>query len=156
MDLYYQDMLEAGYTVGRTRLHFLQRIRSTLGQLKLSELTRLKLIEFGKSRAKEGAGPATIGGNFSDIQSILLHAEAVHGVRISHEEFRLARLALRKLGLICKSVPRRRRPTVDEINQLIGYFEIVIANSFRWAGSSSLLLPRLCALERSFASNGKM
>ncbi len=123
IDLYFQDMQEAGYAVGRTRLHFLERIRPTLGQLKLSELTRPKLIEFGRTRAKEGAGPSTLNYNFSDIQSILTHTEAVHGVKILHEEFRLARVALRRLGFMSRSVARTRRPTVEEIDRLIHYFE---------------------------------
>jgi integrase len=123
IDLYLEDMRQLGHTVGRTRRHLLERIRPSLGRLKLSEFTRPNLIEFGRSRARQSAGPATVLSNFSDIRAILTHVESVHGVRIPHEDFRLASVALRKLGLMRESIPRRRRPTVDEINRLIEHFQ---------------------------------
>ncbi|UFW90522.1 site-specific integrase [Bradyrhizobium barranii] len=122
IDLYLQDMLEVGKKVGRTRQLFLESIRPTLGKLKLSELTRGNFVEYGRSRAKEGASASTVQFNFSDISAILTYAEAVHGAPMRHDEFDLARLALKKLGLMRKSRARTRRPTVEEIRRLINFF----------------------------------
>jgi integrase len=122
IDLYLQDMLELGRRVGRTRQLFLESIRPTLGKLKLSELTRANFLKYGRARAQQGAAPGTVLFNFSDIRAILTYAESVHGVPIRHDEFALARIALKKLGLMHRSRARTRRPTADEIQRLIDFF----------------------------------
>jgi integrase len=123
IDLYLQDMLDAGKTVGRTRQLYLESIRPTLGKLRLSELTRANFIKYGRARAMEGAAPGTILFNFSDLRAVLTFVEAAHGVPFNHDEFELARTALRKLGLMRRSRDRSRRPTFDEVLRLIHYFE---------------------------------
>ncbi|MBR1187354.1 site-specific integrase [Bradyrhizobium sp. AUGA SZCCT0160] len=122
IDLYLQDMLEVGKRVGRTRQLFLESIRPTLGKLKLSELTRANFIKYGRARAQLGAAPGTVLFNFSDIRAILTYAECVYGAPVQHHEFALARIALKKLGLMHRSRARNRRPTVDELQSLIDYF----------------------------------
>jgi len=59
-----------------------------------------RLIEFGRKRAKQGAGPATLAIDLSFVRRIITHAAAVHGVEVSAEE---ARLALSHLNLVGKS-----------------------------------------------------
>ena len=45
---------------------------------------------------------------------IITHAAAVHGLDISPEPVDLARVALKRLGLIGKGTERDRRPSTDE------------------------------------------
>jgi hypothetical protein len=47
----------------------------------------------------------------------------VHGIEVSAEEARLARVALSHLDLVGKSKERDRRPTQDELDELIECFE---------------------------------
>src|SRR5262249_61700672 len=94
-----------------------------LGRVKLQDITRDKLIEFGRRRAALGAGPATIAIDFAFIRTVLTHAAAVHGIEVSVESVQLARAALKHLDLIGKSNERDRRPTQDELNRLIEYAE---------------------------------
>jgi hypothetical protein len=89
----------------------------------LPALNRERLIEFGRKRAKQGAGPATLSIDLSFIRTIITHAAAVHGIEVSAEEARLARVALSHLNLVGKSKERDRRPTQDELDELIEYFE---------------------------------
>jgi integrase len=77
------------------------------------------LVQFAKRRVKEGAGPVTIGIDISFIGTIMEHAAAVHGINVPANEVRLARIALARLGLIAKSAERDRRPTPDELTQII-------------------------------------
>ncbi|MGN8550947.1 tyrosine-type recombinase/integrase [Bradyrhizobium sp. 13971] len=115
-------MADAGKRVTGSRHLYLQSIRPALGKLKVSELTRENFLKYGKERATNGAGPATIEVNFSHIRVVMAHAEAVHGVPFRHREFALARSGLRSLGLLRPSRARTRRPTVEELNRLIDHF----------------------------------
>ena len=80
------------------------------------------LIEYGRKRAKKGAGPITPGIDIGVIQMIVAHAAAVHGLDISPEPVVLARIALQRLGLIGKGTERDPRPTKDELNLLFRCF----------------------------------
>jgi methylase of polypeptide subunit release factors len=61
-------------------------------------------------RAEQGAGPVTLGIDIGVIKMIITHAAAVHGLDISPEPVDLARVALKRLGLIGKGTERDRRP----------------------------------------------
>ena len=74
-------------------------------------------------RAKQGAGPVTLSVDLSYIGTILNHAKAIHGVSVDTESVKMARTALRSLNLIGNSMERDRRPTSDEIDELLEFFE---------------------------------
>jgi len=80
----------------------LEALKVSLGNVKIQDLSRERLIEFGRKRAKQGAGPATLAIDFSSIRTVLTHAAAVHGIEVSAENVRLARAALKHLGLVGK------------------------------------------------------
>jgi hypothetical protein len=73
-----------------------------LGAFKLNELDRERPIKFGRDRAKNGVGPVTLGQDVGAIKLLLSRAAAVHGLEISIEPVLLARIALKRLGLIGK------------------------------------------------------
>ena len=116
-------MIEVDKPLGRSKDFALRTLNKHLGKIKIPHLTRAKVIEYGRTRAKEGAGPATLAADISYIHTILTHAAAVHGVKISTEQVDLARVALRRLGLIGRSNERDRRPTQPELDRLISFFE---------------------------------
>lgn len=66
------------------------------------------MIQFGKDRAKEGAGPVTLSADVGYVKLVIMHAAAVHGADVKVEPVDLARIALKRLGLIGKS--RERAP----------------------------------------------
>ena len=77
--LHRADLQEVGKPIGRSKcasLTFLERRR---GRLRLQELDRERLIQFGKERAHEDAGPVTVGIDLGYIKAILSYAAAVHG-----------------------------------------------------------------------------
>jgi hypothetical protein len=61
-------------------------LKTELGSVKLPALNRERLIEFGRKRAKQRAGPATLAIDLSFIRTIITHAAAVHGIEVSAEE----------------------------------------------------------------------
>ncbi len=99
----------------------LKALKASLGRVNLKDITRDRLIEFGRKRAAQGVGPATLAIDFSFIRTIPTHAAAVHGIEVSVESVQLARAALKHLDLVGKSNERDRRPTQDELIRLIEY-----------------------------------
>src|SRR6056297_3370571 len=88
----------------RAKAATLTTLKRDLGKEKIGHLDRQKLIDYGKMRAEQGAGPVTLGIDVGVIKMIIIHAAAVHGLDISPEPDDLARVALKRLGLIGKGL----------------------------------------------------
>ncbi len=110
IDLHIADMCEVGKPLRRSKAATLTTLKRDLGKEGIGHLDRQKLIDYGKMRAEQGTGPATLGIDIGVIKMIIIHAAAVHGLDISPEPVDLARVALKRLGLICKRTERDRRP----------------------------------------------
>ncbi len=123
IDLHIADMSEVGKPLRRSKGYTLNMLREKLGERAIMNLDRQALIDFGRTRVREGAGPPTVGMEISYIKTILTHAAAVHGVAISKEEVDLARIALKRLGIVGRAKERNRRPTEDEIIQILDYLD---------------------------------
>lgn len=119
IELHFADMAEVRRAFGRSKESTLLRLKDSLGATRVGNISRDLLVQFAKRRAKDGAGPVTIGIDISFIGTVLEHAAAVHGIAVPSEQVRLARVALNRLGLIAKSNERDRRPTQDELDQII-------------------------------------
>jgi integrase len=123
IDLHIDDMKEVGKPPGRSKSATLEMLQRELGALKFADLDRERLVRFGRDRAKAGAGPVTLGQDIGAIKLVLSHAAAVHGTDVAVEPVQLARIALKRLGLIGKSRERDRRPTEEELKQLFTHFD---------------------------------
>jgi integrase len=121
--LHREDLQEVGKRIGRSKAASLNFLELKLGRLRIPELDLERLIQFGKDRAREGAGPVTIGIDLGYVKTIMIHAAAVHGVILSVEPIVLARTALIRLGLVGKWNERDRRPSQSELDQLIAAFD---------------------------------
>lgn len=66
------------------------------------------------------------------IKLVITHAIAVHGLTISAEPVNMARLALKRLGLVGKGVERDRRPTEEGLQSSSVTLKAIHAKSFRW------------------------
>jgi hypothetical protein len=95
--LHIADMSEVGKPPRRSKALCLEKLEATLGKVTLQQLTRDRLIAFGKARANEGDGPVTLGIDVGYIRTILVHAAAIHGIAVPIEQVTLARVALRRL-----------------------------------------------------------
>ena len=123
IDMHIDDMKEVGKPPGRTKSATLEMLQRELGSLRAADLDRERLIKFGRDRAKQGAGPVTLSMDIGAIRLVIAHAHAVHGLELSVEPMDMARIALKRLGLVGKSNERDRRPTEDELNKLFDHFK---------------------------------
>jgi integrase len=123
VDLHVDDMKDVGKPPGRSQSATFEMLRRKLGTLKIGALDRERLIRFGRDRAKQGAGPVTLSQDIGAIKLVLSHAAAIHGIDVSIEQVQLARIALKRLGLIGKSNERNRRPTEEELKVMFAHFD---------------------------------
>jgi integrase len=150
IDLHFADLHELRRPIGRSKESALLRIKETLGSTRISDLTRDAFVQFAKRRAKEGAGPVTIGIDVSFIGTVLEHGAAVHGINVSLDQVRLARVALSRLGLVDKSAERDRRPSQDELDQIIATAEanprqiIPLGRIVRFAIATAMRQDEIC------------
>jgi integrase len=123
IDLHLSDLEEVGRPLRRSKDAVLRRLKEDIGDRPIKEMTKQERIAFGRQRAKQGAGPATLAIDFSFIGAILTNAAAVHDIDVDPEQLRLARYALRRLGLIAKAKERDRRPAGDELKRILHYLD---------------------------------
>jgi hypothetical protein len=67
----------------------LTRLKQTIGAVRTVDLTRERILEFGRDRAKGGAGPVTIAIDISYLGTVLEHAAAVYGYQVPTAQLRL-------------------------------------------------------------------
>ena len=123
IDLHIADMTDVGKPPGRSKDATLAMLKRRLGARNMVELDRERLLTFGRERAAEGAGPMTLSIDIGMIKLILSHAAAVHGLPVRVEPVDMARIALKRLGLVGKGKERDRRPTDEEIEKLCAHFD---------------------------------
>ncbi|RVA90097.1 site-specific integrase [Mesorhizobium sp. M7A.F.Ca.US.006.04.2.1] len=123
IDLHIDDMCDVGKSPRRSKAAALDMLQRHLGKCNIAALDRERLIRFGRDRAAQGAGPMTLGIDIGFVKLILAHAAAVHGLPVKVEPVELARIALKRLGLVGKGNQRDRRPTQDELDRLIAHFD---------------------------------
>ncbi len=119
IDLHIADLREVNKPLRRTKAYALERLRLSFGKIAHNRISRELLVNYGRKRAKEGAGPSTVGSEISYMATVITHAAAVHGINASKEQVDLARVALRRLGIVGGSIERDRRPTEAELNAII-------------------------------------
>lgn len=155
IDLHIADMCEVGKPPRRSKAATLTTLKRDLGKEKIGHLDRQKLIDYGKMRAEQGAGPVTLGIDIGVIKMIITHAAAVHGLDISPEPVDLARVALKRLGLIGKGTERDRRPSTDELNRLFRCFDdnerltTPMTRIVKFAVATAMRLDEICRVEWS-------
>jgi len=110
VNLHIEDMAEVGKSPRCSKAEALEKLKRDLGDVALKDLTRERLIAFGKFRAKEGAGPVTVGMDLGYIRTVLVHATAIHGIETPTDAIMMARTALRRLGLVGKGDSSRPIP----------------------------------------------
>lgn len=152
IDLHVEDMKQVNQAPRRSKAFTLEALKEKIGKLKIKDITRERIIQFGRDRAREGAGPVTIGMDIGYLKLVVSHAAAVHGMPIQVEPINLARIALKRLGLIAKGRERDRRPTQGELDRLIEYFKsnprqiIPMGRIVRFAVATAMRQEEICRL----------
>ena len=113
---------ESKARVAGTKAQVLKSIRkSDLGETKCSDITSQRLVSYARELTKT-VEPQTCGNYFSHLSNIFTVARPAWGFPLSRQEFDDAVTVIKKLGLIRKGNERNRRPTLEELDQLMEHF----------------------------------
>ncbi|WP_340052214.1 site-specific integrase [Pseudomonas proteolytica] len=122
----YLDEYEKIRPLGKTKSATLSAIKETwLGELDDAALNSQKLVEYAQWRMSEEGGGVqaqTVGNDLSHLGAVLSVARPAWGYEVDPHAMPDARKVLRKLGMVSKSKERNRRPTLDELDKLMGHF----------------------------------
>lgn len=105
--------------------------RSEICDVPLSNFTPHTLINHAKVRASQGAGPSTIRNDITFIGSVLGSAGPMFNVEVDLSCYTIAKYQLNKLGMISMSQKRSRRPTSEEVSQLLSALEYRAERSYK-------------------------
>lgn len=153
VDLHIDDMCAVGKSPRRSKAATLATLKNDLGNQRIGHIDRAMLIEYGRKRATNGAGPVTLGIDIGVIKMIITDAAAVHGLDVTSEPVDLARTALKRLGLIGKGTERDRRPTRDELIRLFRCFDgnerltLPMTRIVQFAVATAMRLDEICRVE---------
>lgn len=112
-----------GSRIGKTNLQVLNSIKkdeiSDMASASISsdDLTALA------DRVGEGNEPSTVGVYMSHLSSVFRLAKPAWKIPLEYNEIQEAIIVLKHFGKIARSNSRERRPTVDELEKLLNYFE---------------------------------
>jgi integrase len=93
-----------------------------------------------------------LGAELPYINTVITHAAAIHGITASKEQVDLARIALRRLGLIGPGIERDRRPTQTELDSIIRHLEgndrlkIPVGRIVRFAVATGMRQSEICQI----------
>lgn len=120
IDTYNQDKLRPH---GKTKDQVLRSIKAAdIGSMRCSEITSQELVKFAQTIK---AQPQTVNNYMSHLASIFSVARPAWGYPLDKQAMDDARVVLDKLGLVGRSKQRTRRPTLDELDQLMKYYTVV-------------------------------
>ncbi|MCO8167889.1 site-specific integrase [Pseudomonas sp. 21LCFQ02] len=121
----YLDEYEKLRPLGRTKRATLNAIKETwLGDLNDEQITSQKLVEYALGRIeRDGIQPQTVGNDLAHLGAVLAVARPAWGYIIDPMAMPDARKVLRKMGAVTRSAERERRPTLDELDRILHYFE---------------------------------
>jgi integrase len=138
---------------GRTKSATLRVIRNRLGDVPIEGFTSDVVVRYCKARAAEGAGRVTVSSDLSYISAVVRVARGAWREDLRPGVVEDARTALNLLGLIGKSTERARRPTQQELDRIVAYFEATerrrasrMADLVQFLVASGLRLGEACGL----------
>lgn len=120
----YLEEYEKLRPLGKTKRATLKAIGETwLGKLEDKDITSQKLVEYANDRMQsDGIQPQTVGNDLAHFGAVLSIARPAWGYDIDPMAMPDARRVLRKMGAVSKSKERGRRPTLEELDNILTYF----------------------------------
>lgn len=125
----YMVEMEKARGLGKTKLATLKAIsESYLGAVSDQDLNCQILVEYAVWRMGPEGGevlPQTAGNDLAHLGAVLSIARPAWGYDVDPQVMGNARKVLRKLGYNMRSRERDRRPTLDELDRLLEYFQSI-------------------------------
>lgn len=107
--------------LGKTKKQVLRAIAaSELGPMLCSEITSPVVVHYARSL---GVLPQTVGNYMSHLAAVARVARPAWGYPLAMQAIDDARMVLQKMGSVSRSKSRERRPTIQELETLLPFFQ---------------------------------
>ena len=108
--------------LGRTKASVLRLLRDTrLAKMRCSEIKSQHIVTLARELA-ESRSPATVSGYMTFLNGVFDIARPAWGYPLDQQAMKDALVVVGKQGLTGRSKKRERRPTIDEMNKLMEFF----------------------------------
>ncbi|CDZ59587.1 site-specific integrase [Neorhizobium galegae] len=106
--------------IGRTKAQVLKSIKTyDIAKMPCSTIKSKDIIEFLQSLTGK---PQTVGNYASHLAAVFAIARPMWDFRLDEQEMKDAIKVARRMGIISRSIQRSRRPTLEELDLLLGHF----------------------------------
>lgn len=114
---------ECGKAPGRTKAQALKTLRDQdIAEMDCSKITSQDLVDLARGLNK-GRKPQTVTVYMSHLATVIKLARPAWGYQIDRSVMNDAIVACRYLGLTARADERERRPSLDELDRILAYFE---------------------------------
>jgi integrase len=116
---------ESKRKIGRTKTQVLRTIKTfDIADMKCSTITSADIVSFAHALK---VAPQTVGNYLSHLAAIFAVARPAWGYPLDQQVMKDAFVVAKKMGLTAKGRQRERRPTIEELDQLMDHFGVVSA-----------------------------
>ena len=109
--------------IGRTKAQVLKTIKNyDIADMNCCDIQSHDIVDFAKQLSTSRT-PATVSNYLSHLGAVFAVAKPAWGIELNREAIRDAITVCGRLGISGKSRKRERRPTIEELEQLLEHFE---------------------------------
>lgn len=113
---------ESRKDIGRTKAQVLEAVkRYDLADIEAAKVTSKDVMTFATELSRT-VQPQTVGNYLSHVSAVFRLARPMWGVPIDPAVMKDAFVAAKEMGITAKSAKRERRPTLDELDNLMAFF----------------------------------
>lgn len=109
--------------IGRTKAQVLRSIKSyAIADMAAGDIGSEHIVAFAQELSAGGRAPSTVANYISHLSAVFAIAQPAWKIPLDRQAMRDAQAVLGRLGTTSKSNERTRRPTLDELDQLLSFF----------------------------------
>ena len=114
---------ESNKQIGRTKTQVLKSIKTfDIADMHCDAITSTDIVAFAQEKLDTGVQPQTVSNYMSHLAAVFSIARPAWGYPLNQQAMEDARKVSDRLGITGKSRERDRRPTLDELDQLMQHF----------------------------------
>lgn len=127
--------------IGKTKAQVLRAIKADpIADMRCEVIRSADVVAFAQRLAGRGIQPQTVQNYLSHLSAVFAVAKPAWGMPLDHAESLGAMAVAKRLGITTRSRSRDRRPTIDELDQLLAHFTRIRATRPTTAPMADIVL----------------
>ena len=116
--------IKASAHIGKTKTQVLRTIKQyDVADMPVEQVDSAALLDFATQIAARGVKPQTVQTYLSHLAAVFAIAQPAWNIPLNQSAMRDAMTVARRLGTTAKGNKRERRPTLDELDKIMGHFQ---------------------------------